>query len=247
MPQGLITSPAAFNEWMDRAERDKEGKHMFPNSTRLMDDTCIWAGSIAECWETTCRYITTIGRAGIAFSPSKFQFAQKEVEYVGFRIHPGGIHVADKIIRSLRDFPRPKTLTDMRSFMGLAEQTAPFLAKATELHPFRELLKVKAKTDFTWTPDLEAAFQHAKNHLVQESEAGIKRFEMKRKTLVTTDWSKLGMACSIFQKFCECELEKGKQPLGCCTDGWKIVLMDSRFCSTAEANYAPIEEVQIRR
>ena len=214
---------------------------MFPNMTRLMDDTCLYEETIEEIFKSTCRYLTRIGRAGISFSPSKFQFAKREVDYVGFRIHPEGLSISPKIIKSLKEFPRPQNLTDMRSFMGLAEQTAPFLAKAEELHPFRELLKAKSKQDFVWSADLEAAFQHAKNHLVQESEAGIKRFEMSRKTLVTTDWSKLGMACTIFQKYCECTITEGKQPLGCCVDGWKMVLMDSRFCSTAEANYAPIE------
>ena len=148
VPQGCITSPAAFNERMDVAEKNEKGEHMFPNMTRLMDDTCLYENTIEEIFKSTCKYLTTIGRAGISFSPSKFQFAKREVDYVGFRIHPGGLSISPKIIKSLKEFPRPQNLTDMRSFMGLAEQTAPFLAKAEELHPFRELLKSKSKQDF---------------------------------------------------------------------------------------------------
>ena len=60
--------------------------------------------------------------------------------------------------------------------------------------------------------------------------------------MVTTDWSKEGMGCTIFQKYCECQPnEKGISELGCCIDGWKLVLTDSRFCNPAEKNYAPIE------
>ena len=60
--------------------------------------------------------------------------------------------------------------------------------------------------------------------------------------MVTTDWSKLGMGTSIFQKYCDCEADdKGNLKLDCCTGGWKLVLMDSRFCSDAEGRYAPIE------
>ena len=241
LPQGLITSPAAFNQRMSEAEDDGTGKTAFPKSTRLMDDTIIWEEDLREMFRATCKYLTQIGRAGISFNPKKFQFAQKEVDYVGFRIHPEGLSVSEKILKSIKEFPRPRNLKDMRSFMGLAEQTAPFLAKAEQLHPFRDLLKSKSKEDFVWTPELEKAFQHAKNHLIQESEEGIKRFSMGRTTLITTDWSKMGMAATIFQKYCTCEQEDGTRMLGCCPDGWKLVLMDSRFCSTSEANYAPIE------
>ena len=190
----------------------------------------------------TARYLTTLGRAGISFTPKKFQFCKKEVDYVGFRVHEGGLSISEKIISSIRDFPRPRNLKDMRSFMGLAEQTAPFLAKAQELHPFRTLLKSKTKEDFVWSEELTQAFEHAKNHLIQESEAGIRRFERTRTTMLSSDWSKTGMACTMFQKYCTCKPEPGDSVrLGCCKEGWKLVLMDSRFCTTAEANYAPIE------
>ena len=37
LPQGLVTSPAAFNERMAQAEDAGTGKTAFPNATRLMD------------------------------------------------------------------------------------------------------------------------------------------------------------------------------------------------------------------
>ena len=123
----------------------------------------------------------------------------------------------------------------MRSFMGLVEQTSPFLKRATQLHPFRDLLKTKTKEEFKWNPDLELAFNQAKQHLIQESEEGIRQYSRGRTTMVTTDWSKEGMGCTIFQKYCECQPnEKGISELGCCIDGWKLVLTDSRFCNPAE-------------
>ena len=128
LPQGLVTSPAAFNERMAQAEDNGKGETAFPNSTRLMDDTCLWEMTLKAIYEATCRYLTQIGQAGISFNPKKFQFAQKEVDYVGFRLHPKGFSISEKILKSIKEFPRPKNIKDMRSFMGLAEQTAPFMA-----------------------------------------------------------------------------------------------------------------------
>ena len=73
LPQGLITSPAAFNERMHHAEMDPStGNTAFPNSTRLMDDTCLWEDSLEDIWKSTCKYLMQVGRAGISFSPKKF-------------------------------------------------------------------------------------------------------------------------------------------------------------------------------
>ena len=157
-------------------------------------------------------------------------------------ISPRGLFVSPKILKSLREFPRPTSQKAMRSFMGLAEQTAPFLMRAEKLHPFREILKMKPGDEFIWSNELAAAFEHAKGHLIREAEHGIRTFDVERTTMVTTDWSKLGMGTSIFQKYCDCEADdKGNLKLDCCTGGWKLVLMDSRFCSDAEGRYAPKE------
>ena len=102
LPQGCITSPAAFNERMSLAENGQ-----FPGMQRLMDDTCLSNKNLKDHYMMAGRYLTQIGKAGISFSPKKFQFAQKEIEYVGFVISPRGLFVSPKILKSLRDFPRP--------------------------------------------------------------------------------------------------------------------------------------------
>ena len=84
-------------------------------------------------------------------------------------ISPKGLFVSPKILKSLREFPRPTSQKAMRSFMGLAEQTAPFLMRAEKLHPFREILKMKPGDEFIWSNELAAAFEHAKGHLIREA------------------------------------------------------------------------------
>ena len=52
-----------------------------------------------------------------------------------------------------------------------------------------------------------------------------------------TDWSKKGIGYLLAQKHCHCV----DGSYGCCQDGWKITLAGSRFLSSTESNYAPIE------
>lgn len=58
-----------------------------------------------------------------------------------------------------------------------------------------------------------------------------------RPTCLATDWSKDGIGHWLLQKHCHCD---SCEPF-CCHDGWKIVLVSSRFTHAAESRYAPIE------
>ena len=85
-------------------------------------------------------------------------FGKKELHYLGLVIGPSGIRVSDAMTDSIRNFPRPKTLTDMRSFFGLVEQAAFSFYKTECMGPFRELLKGKKGEAFEWTEELQMAF-----------------------------------------------------------------------------------------
>ena len=54
---------------------------------------------------------------------------------------------------------------------------------------------------------------------------------------LATDWSKNGIGYWLLQKHCSCPRS---EPF-CCTIGWKIALVGSRFTHAAESRYAPIE------
>ena len=56
-------------------------------------------------------------------------------------------------------------------------------------------------------------------------------------TCLRPDWSQLGIGYFLLQKHCTCN----SQLPDCCTDGWRITLAGSRFLSSAEQCYAPVE------
>ena len=60
---------------------------------------------------------------------------------------------------------------------------------------------------------------------------------MNRVTSVETDWSQDGLGFRLRQKYCNCAELKPN----CCIDGWRVVLCGSRFCSSAESRYSPVE------
>ena len=103
------------------------------------------------------------------------------------------------------------------------------------MQPFRDLLKPKSA--FYWDETLQKLFEESKETIIEEIRNGVCIFDKSKPTCLATDWSKLGIGCWLFQKHCSCD---GVKPF-CCPTGWKVVLVGSRFTSSAEANYAPIE------
>ena len=65
----------------------------------------------------------------------------------------------------------------------------------------------------------------------------MKMFEMDKITYLATDWSKEGVGFFVFQKSCNCQAIK----IGCCKEGWQVVLAGSRFLRQHEKNWCPGE------
>ena len=74
-------------------------------------------------------------------NPEKFHFAEDEVDWAGIRITKDKCRPLDSHVEAIRNFPVPVNVTDMRSFMALVNQVAPYYAVQPHLQPFRDLLK----------------------------------------------------------------------------------------------------------
>ena len=106
------------------------------------------------------------------------------------------------------------------------------------MEPFRELLKPgNNKKNVYWDAQL-TSYERSKDIICQEASKGLTYFNPVKPLLVMTDWSKQGIAFIIFQQYCTCDQESA--PF-CCSEGWEIVLCNSRHLQNAEKNYAPIE------
>ncbi len=126
-------------------------------------------------------------------------------------------------------------MTDLRSWYGLTNQVAYTFAAADIMKPFRKLLSPTQK--FEWTEELEHAFTESKRKIISEISKGVEIFDKNLPTCIATDWCKSGIGFWLFQKHGMCTPVK---PF-CCKEGWKIVLVGSRFTTGAESRYKPIE------
>ena len=228
-PQGYIASGDGYTRRYDSIIAD------IPNKTKCIDDALIWADTLEESFFQTANWLDRCGRHGITLNPEKFQFGMDTVNFAGFTISLTDVKPDKRFSDAIREFPTPKSITDIRSWFGLVNQVAYSFSMAPAMEPFRALLKPNAP--FTWNEDLNKLFQESKTHIINEIENGVKIFDPSKPTCLATDWSKTGIGFWLLQKHCTCQ---GTKPF-CCKSGWKTTLVGSRFTHSAETRYAPIE------
>ncbi len=70
--------------------------------------------------------LETTGHGGIILNPTKFVFAQEEVDFTAFRITGLGVRPLPKYLKAIEDFPRPRNRTDIWAWFGLVNQVAHY-------------------------------------------------------------------------------------------------------------------------
>ena len=228
-PQGYIASGDGYTRRFDEIVAD------FPRKTKCIDDSLLWSNTIEDAFYHAVDWLDLCGRNGIILNPSKFDFCKTTVTFAGFEISPTTVRPCPQQLEAIKNFPKPQNITDVRSWFGLINQVAYAFASAEHMLPFRNLLK--PSTPFEWSEELDKLFEESKTTIINEIHRGVEIFDKEKPTCLATDWSKDGVGFWLFQQHCSCTTTK---PF-CCKDGWKITLVGSRFTSSTESRYAPIE------
>ena len=228
-PQGFLSSGDGYNRRFDAVLSTFERKE------RCVDDTIHYDSDLEQHWWRTIDFLTRVGQAGIVLNPDKFQFAERSVDFAGFRVSDCTIEPLPKYLDAIRDFPSPTSTTDIRSWFGLVNQVANYAQLRDIMEPFKPFLSPRCK--FSWSPQLEEAFQLSKDAITCAIRQGVEIFDKHKRTCLRPDWSRRGIGYFLLQQHCSC-------PSGipdCCPGGWRITLAGSRFLSPAEQRYAAIE------
>ena len=164
-PQGFLSSGDGYNRRFDAILAD------FDRKERIVDDTIFYDTELEKHWWRTIDFLTTVGNAGIVLNPDKFQFASREVDFAGFRITDERIDPLPKYYNAIKNFPTPKSTTDIRSWFGLVNQVANYAKLRQYMEPFRPFLS--PRHPFKWTAELDDAFEKSKVAIVDAIHKGV--------------------------------------------------------------------------
>ena len=217
-PMGLTVSG---DEYLRRGDQALSG---IPDTAKIVDDILTYDVTYRQHLARVIDIIRRCDETGITLNPAKFRFARQEVNFCGYRVTPTGYTSDGEKLRAIAEFPRPHNITDLRSFLGLANQLGPFSSElADAASPLRDLLK-KGRI-WCWTPDHEAAFREVKR--VLSAPPVMAFFDPRLPTVLQTDASSTrGMGFALLQRH---------------GDVWRLVHCGSRFLTDVETRYAVIE------
>ena len=122
----------------------------------------------------------------------------KKIHFAGHIISDKGIQPDEEKYAAISKFPRPKSVKDLRSFLGLAQQLASFVP---DLAHMTSTLRPLPKKDcaWTWIDDHENSFQEVKSLLT--SKTIIHPFDQEAETFLLTDASRLhGLGFALMQR-----------------------------------------------
>ena len=97
--------------------------------------------------------------------PSKCEFHVQEVEFLGFAIGEKGVRMDPTKVQSVTSWPTPKSLHDVRMFLGLANFYRRFIKGFSTLAaPLTRLLKKERMArKFQWDLEAQSAFDFLKS------------------------------------------------------------------------------------
>ncbi|GJZ72506.1 putative reverse transcriptase domain-containing protein, partial [Tanacetum coccineum] len=128
---------------------------------------------------------------------SKCEFWIREVQFLGHVINGNEIHVDPSKIEVVKNWKAPRTLSEVRSFLGLAGYYRRFIENFYKIVKSLTILTQKCKT-FDWGEEQELAFQTLKDKLcnapVLALSDGLEDF------VVYCDASGIGLGCVLMQR-----------------------------------------------
>ena len=86
---------------------------------------------------------------------------KNQVDYLGFEVSPEGIHASPEKVRAIIEWPKPKSVHDVRSFLGLASYYRRFVRGFSEMaRPLTNL--TKNGVEWNWSEIQHQAFNRLK-------------------------------------------------------------------------------------
>ena len=79
----------------------------FQDVNTCVDDIFIYYDTIEKNFYQVCSFLEQGARGGCTFNPKKFQFGEREVNFLGFRVTDTGIKPTEEFTKSILLFTIP--------------------------------------------------------------------------------------------------------------------------------------------
>ncbi|KAL0551796.1 hypothetical protein IC582_010885 [Cucumis melo] len=193
MSFGLTNAPAVFMDLMNRVFREFLDTFVIV----FIDDILIYSKTEAEHEEHLRMVLQTLRDNKLYAKFSKCEFWLKQVSFLGHVVSKDGVSVDPAKIEAVTGWTRPSTVSEVRSFLGLAGYYRRFVENFSRIAtPLTQLTRKGAP--FVWSKACEDSFQTLKQKLVTAPVLTIP--DGSGSFVIYSDASKKGLGCVLMQQ-----------------------------------------------
>ncbi|EFO98803.1 hypothetical protein CRE_03601, partial [Caenorhabditis remanei] len=218
MPMGLKGSPDTFQRAMSEVARQFSGTLIL-----YVDDLTVVSDNEEQHIADLEEFFKLMIKMGLKLKAEKSQIGRNRIKLLGFVIENRTIQPSGEKTEAIRNFPIPKNVSEVKSFLGMSGYFRRFIKDYAILAKPLTALTQK-ENSFKWGPEQQKALDMIKDKLI--SPPILTTPDMNGDFEMHTDASKIGIAAILFQKQ-ENQL--------------KVVAYASRPTTKVEQRYPPIE------
>jgi hypothetical protein len=219
MPFGLKNATSTFTRTMSKVFKDLGDRFLkvFVNDLNIH----------SESWEDHLQHLEVVlsrlREVNLKLNPNKCCFAAESIVFLGHVINKEGTKPDPSKIDAVLCFPAQKTVTNVRSFLGLTGYYQKYIRGYSRIaSPLFEL--TKKDMAFVWDQNCQRAFDDLKRALV-EAPILVKP-DFKEPFCLDVDWSTKGVGAVLSQREGRCE---------------KVVAYASKALIVAQRKFHPME------
>ncbi len=156
---GLTNAPAAFSRLISSLFQELNGECV----VLFLDDLLVYSKTEEEHKIHLRKVFEILRRHKLYAKRSKCAFGVAEVEFLGHNVSAEGVSMQDRIVNAVLEWPQPRSVKHVQSFVGLANYYRRFIKGfAKIMQPITDIRRCKI---FRWTDECEVAFQNIKSAL----------------------------------------------------------------------------------
>ena len=226
MPMGLTNAPATFQRMMNNVLREciEEGY-----VSVFLDDILIHSSTLDEHFKHLSKVVEKLRQNDLKVKLKKCELVKQEVTFLGHVISYGRIKPDPSKVEALHRYPRPTNLTQVQSFLGLAQYYRKFIeffsAIAAPLYFLTSKDGCEKDGTLKWSELCEKAFNQLRSILTSDSFLVLPDMSLMFRLDTDACNSGVGAVLSQFQ------------------DGaWRPIGYFSRGLNKAQKNYSTTEK-----